>query len=77
MFAVVAANVAVLWLAATVTLAGTVRAALLLFKAIVEFTTAALFNVTVHVLDALLPKARGAQASEVSMAGAAAPRVNV
>jgi hypothetical protein len=77
MFAVLAANVAVLWLAATVTLAGTVRAALPLFNATVELTTAALFNITVHVLDELLPRARGAQDSEESMAGAAAARVKV
>jgi hypothetical protein len=77
MLAVLAANVAVLWLAATVTLAGMVRAVLLLFKATVELTTAALFNITVQVLDALLPRARGAHDTEESIAGAAALRVKV
>lgn len=74
---VVAANVPVFWFAATVTLAGMVNAALLLFKATVELAIAALFNVTVQVLDALLPKARGAQDSEESIAGATAARVKV
>jgi hypothetical protein len=77
MFAVVAANVALLWLAATVTLAETVRAVLLLFNTIVEFAAATLFNVTLQVLEALLLRAEGEQVSEESIAGAAALRVTV
>jgi hypothetical protein len=42
-----------------------------------ELTMAALFNITVQVLDELLPRARGAQDSEESTAGAAAARVKV
>ena len=38
---------------------------------------AALFNVTVQVLDALLPSVEGAQASELSCAGALAVSVKV
>ncbi|MDP9112093.1 MAG: hypothetical protein M3O20_00265 [Acidobacteriota bacterium] len=38
---------------------------------------AALFNVTVHVVDALLPRVEGAQAMEVSWAGALAVKVKV
>jgi hypothetical protein len=64
-------------LAATVTLTGMVSAVLLLFKAMVELTSAALFNITVQVLEALLPSARGAQDNEESIAGAAALRVKV
>ncbi len=73
----VAANVAVFWLAATVTLAGVVRALVLLVKETMELTVAGLFNVTVQVLDALLPRVEGAQDKEESCAGAAAERVKV
>jgi len=34
-------------------------------------------NVTVHVLDALLPRVEGAQASDVSCAGAGAAALSV
>jgi hypothetical protein len=75
--AVVAGKVAVFWFVATVTLAGIVNAALLLFKEIVELLKAALFKVTVHVLDALLPRVEGEQDMVESCAGALAARVNV
>ena len=52
------------------TLAGTVSTPLLLSNETVAALVAALFKVTVHVLDALLPKVEGAQASELSCAGA-------
>jgi len=64
----VAAKVALLWPSATVTLAGTVSNALA--SDTVAALVAALFNVTVQVLDALLPRLDGAQASEEIWAGA-------
>jgi hypothetical protein len=70
-----AVKVALLWPNATVTLAGTVSNPLLLASAIVDALNAALFNVTVHVLDALLPRVDGAQTSDESCAGA--PRFSV
>ena len=73
--AVVAAKVAVLWFVATVTLAGTVKDPLLLFKLTVELLIAALFKDTVHVLDALLPREVGEQDTEESCAGALAASV--
>jgi hypothetical protein len=73
----VAVKVAVLWPDATVTLAGTVSTALLLVSETVAALAAAWLNVTVQVLDALLPRAEGAQANEVSCAGALAPSVKV
>jgi hypothetical protein len=63
-------KVALLWPNATVTLAGTVSNPLLLASETVAALSAALFNVTVQVLDALLPKVDGAQASDESCAGA-------
>jgi hypothetical protein len=74
---VVAAKVALLWVAATVTLAGTVSDPLLLLKVTVAALVAALFNETVQVLDALLPNEEGEQDTEVSCAGALAVSVNV
>jgi hypothetical protein len=71
----VAANVAVLWPDVTVTLDGTVSNPLLLARETVAALVAALFNVTVQVLDALLPRVEGAQATDVSCAGAT--RLNV
>ena len=62
----VAVKLAVLWPVATVTLAGTVSTALLLASETVAALAAAWFNVTVQVLDALLPRVEGAQANEVS-----------
>ena len=44
--------------------------ALLLDSVTVAALVAALFKVTVQVLDALLPRVEGAQASELSCAGA-------
>ena len=73
----VAGKVAVLWPNATVTLAGTVSNPLLLASVTVAALSAALFNVTVQVLEALLPKVEGAQTIDVSCAGAAALSVNV
>ena len=72
-----AAKVALLWPDATTTLAGTVSNTLLLASATVAALVAALFKVTVQVLDALLPSVEGAQASEVSCAGALAVTVKV
>ncbi len=74
--AVVAAKVALVWLALTVTLAGTVSDALLLLKLSVLAKAPAWFKVTVQVLDALLPSAEGEQDKEVSCDGAFAVRVN-
>jgi hypothetical protein len=74
---VVAANVALLWLAPTVTLAGTVSDPLLLLNVTPTALAAALFNVTVQVLDALLPRLEGEHDTDESCAGALAVRVNV
>jgi hypothetical protein len=74
---VVAANVALLWLAPTVTPAGTVSDPLLLLKVTPTALAAAIFNVTVQVLDALLPKLDGEQDTDESCAGAFPVRVNV
>ena len=73
----VAVKAAMLWPVATVTLAGTVSIALLLVSETVAPLVVAWFNVTVQVLDALLPRVEGAQASDVSCAGAVALRVKV
>ena len=70
-------KVALLWPDATVTLAGTVSNPVLLTSETVAALVAALFKVTVHVLDALLPRVEGAQATEVSCAGAGATRLSV
>ena len=59
-----ALKVALLWPSATVTLAGTVSNPLLLESETAAALRAALFKVTVQVLDALLPKVEGAQANE-------------
>jgi hypothetical protein len=74
---VVAVNVALLWLAPTVTLAGTVSDPLLLLRVTPLAAVAALFNVTVQVLDALLPKLEGEHDTDESCAGAFAVSVNV
>jgi hypothetical protein len=73
----VAVNVALLWPDATVTLAGTVSNPLLLASETVAALVAALFKVAVQVLDALLPRVEGAQASDVSCAGATKLKVLV
>jgi hypothetical protein len=62
----VAVKVALLWPDATVTLAGTVSAPLLLASETAAALVAAWFIVTVQLVDALLPRAEGAQASDVS-----------
>ena len=73
----VAVKVAVLWADATITLAGTVSNPLLLASATVAALVAALLRVTVQVLDELLPRVAGAQATEVSCAGALPVKVKV
>jgi hypothetical protein len=75
MVAVVAAKVALAWLTAMVTLAGTVNDALLLLKETIAALSAALFNETVQVLDALLPSEVGEQDTDKSCAGALAVSV--
>jgi hypothetical protein len=72
-----AVKVALLWPNATMTLAGTVSNPLLLASDTVAALRAAWFNVTVQVLDALLPKVAGVQTTDVSCAGAAALSVKV
>jgi hypothetical protein len=69
--------VALLWPDATVTLTGTVSNPLLLASDTVAALVAALFNATVQVLDALLPRVEGAQATDVSAAGATRLKVLV
>lgn len=65
-----AVKVALPWPEATTTLAGTVSNPLLPVSATVVALLAALFNVTVQVLDELLPSVVGAQTSKLSWAGA-------
>lgn len=72
-----AVKVALLWAEATITLAGTVSNPLLLASVTVAALMAALLKVTVQVLDELLPRVVGAQATELSCAGALAVSVNV
>ena len=74
---VVAANVALLWLAPMVTLAGTVNDPLLLPKVTKAADVARPFRLTVQVLDALLPKLEGEHDTDDNCAGALAVRVNV
>jgi hypothetical protein len=73
----VAVKVAVVWPDATVTLAGTVSNPLLLASETVAALVAALFKVTVQVLEALLPRVEGAQPTDVSVAGATRLKVLV
>ena len=72
-----AVKVAVLWPSAITTLAGTASNPLLLARETAVALVAALFNVTVQVLDALLPSVDGAQATDVSCAGAEALSVKL
>jgi hypothetical protein len=65
-----APKVALLWPGATVTLAGTESNPLLLASETKTALVAAVFNLTVQVAEALPVNAEGAQASEVSCAGA-------
>ena len=58
-------------------MAGTVSNPLLLASETVAALLALVLNVTVHVLDALLPRVEGAQASDVSCAGAGAAALSV
>ena len=73
----VAEKVPLLWDAPTVTLAGTDNDPLLLPKVTMLPLAAALFSVTVQVLDALLPKLEGEQDTDESCAGAFPVSVNV
>jgi hypothetical protein len=73
----VAVKGALLWLAETVTLAGTVNNPLLLPKETVVALVAALFKNTVQLLDALLASDVGEQDTEESCAGALAVSVKV
>ncbi|MDP9112880.1 MAG: hypothetical protein M3O20_04275 [Acidobacteriota bacterium] len=72
-----AVKVALLCPDATTTLGGTASGALLLARATVVAPTVVLFNVSVQVLEALLPSVEGLQASDVSCGGALAVTVNV
>jgi hypothetical protein len=72
-----AVKFALLWPAATVTLAGTVAAAFPLARATEVALAADLFNVTVQVLLALLPRVEGVQERPTKVAGALAVSVNV
>src|SRR5258706_11260068 len=69
--------VALLWLAATVTLAGTATTALLLLSETEVAPDTALFSDTVQVLAALLPNVDGAHESPVNVAGAGATKLRV
>ena len=73
----VAEKVALLWPDVTVTLAGTVSNPSLLERVTVAALMAALLKVTVQVLEALLLSVEGAQATELSCAGALPVRVKV
>jgi hypothetical protein len=73
---VVAAKVAEICPTGMETLAGTVKAGLLLLSATWVALAAALFSDTVHMLDELLPSDVGAQLSDVNWAEGAA-RFNV
>jgi hypothetical protein len=64
-------------LAAIATLAGMVSDGLLLLRETTMELMAGLFNDTVQVLDAMLPRADGVQTSEESCGGALAARLNV
>lgn len=70
-------NVALLWPVAIVTLAGTVSNPVLLERDTVAALVAALFNVAVQVLVALLPRVEGAHARDVICAAATRLRVLV
>ena len=74
-----AAKVALICPGPTATLAGMESNALSLTSATIAELVEAVFKVTVHVVEALLPRVEGEQASELSCAGAlpVAVRVNV
>jgi len=73
----VAVKVAPLCPAETVTLAGTVNAALLLLRAMVPAARAALFIAMLHVVDALLLNVEGEHDTEEICAGAIALKAKV
>ena len=73
----VAAKVALLCPAGTATLVGTESSPLSLTSAMIAVLVAAVFKVTVQVLDALLPNVEGEQATELSCAGALPVAVSV
>src|SRR5258706_3209047 len=72
-----AVKIALLWLAATVTLPGTATTALPLLSETELALATALLNVTVHVLFALLPSVDGAQEIPLKAAGPLTVKVNV
>ena len=73
----VAVKVALLWPSAIMTLTGTASSPLSLASATLAALVAPVFNVTVQVLDELLPRVEGAQASEESCIGAVALSVKL
>ena len=73
----VAVKVAVLWPAATVTLAGTGRVAELLASVTETGLAVTWLSDTVQVVLALLPRFEGEQETEVSWAGALAASVKL
>jgi hypothetical protein len=72
-----AAKFAPLWLAASITVLGTVTLASPLVTATTVALAGGLLNVTVQLLLALLPSVEGAQARPTSVAGPLAVSVNV
>ena len=72
-----AGKVALLWPVVTETLLGTVSNALSLTSATTAVLLAAALNVTVQVVDAMLPNVAGEQATELSCAGALPVAVSV
>ena len=72
-----AAKVALVCPETTATLVGMESNPLSLTSATITVLVAAVFNVTVHVPDALLPRVEGEQASELSCAGALPVAVSV
>ena len=73
----VAANAALVCPGAMVTLAGTASNPLLLVNAMAMAPAAALFELTVQALDALLPSVEGVHTSDVSCATGEASAVSV
>jgi len=72
-----AAKVALLCPVTTATLVGMESSPLLLTSATIAVLVVVVFKVTVQVLDALLPKVEGEQATELSCAGALPVAVSV
>ena len=74
---VVAAKVALLWFAATVTQSGRASCRERVLRETTVELLAVLFSETVQLLDALLPREAGEQDTELSCAGALPVSVNV